>query len=219
MVLKRDGSAALAWHNSSVVDQILFKEQAYTSWYCRHPAETQPPHATKVPVSASTHTWWIKTNRLFMERAALRELVCCLCPHIVCWKGKRLDSEDLWIQHQPSERLAWNESKSNTELELWKASWYETMAFLFLLFFFFLTKRKKRLFFSWASVWAGREQLQVSWCQLEKLKGESHILFFLLHKLPKTYYNTLHVAVYDLFMVNPVEQSLFETMIFGLFFL
>lgn len=104
-----------------------------------------------------------------MERAKLWELVCALPTHLFAegergWTVKTSGSN---ITQQEARHETNPNQTQNTKLELCKASWYGTTAFVF--FFFFLTKK---YIFLRDSVWARWEQLQVSLFQLEKLKGK-----------------------------------------------
>lgn len=148
-VFKRDGSVALAWHNSPVVDR--------TGLIHHNVADIRlifSPHVLQRLRRLHPQRWWIKTNRLFMESAKLRELICALPTHLFAEGGRgrmARTSETL-----PSEQLAWNKSKSNLKPKLCEASWCGAFC-------------KLDIFLWVQSVWARRAQLQVSLCQLEKL--------------------------------------------------
>lgn len=148
-VFKRDGSTALAWHNSPVVDR--------TRLIHHNGADMRlifGPHVLQKLRRLHPHCCWIKTNRLFMAPAKLRELICALPTHLFAEGGRgrmARTSETL-----PSEQLAWNKSKSNLKPKLREASWCGACCKLDISL--------------WVhSVWAQRAQLQVSLCQLEKL--------------------------------------------------
>lgn len=114
-VFKRDGSAALAWHNSAVVDQ--------TRLIHHNVADIRlifGPHVLQRLRRLHPQRWWIKTNRLFMEPPKLRELICALPTHLFFWRGKRPDGENLWdftqraagmkqIQIKPQTKVMWSE--------------------------------------------------------------------------------------------------------------